>query len=63
MQQEPRGRNKYEFQLRARHRLAVIMPIVFGVIFVLLCMLFNSALEAAVLILPCLYAMTGGPLL
>jgi Cu(I)/Ag(I) efflux system membrane protein CusA/SilA len=55
-----RWSGEYEFQLRARNRLAVIMPIVFGVIFVLLFMLFNSALEAAVLIFPCLYAMTGG---
>src|SRR5260370_14551976 len=39
------------------------MPIVFGVIFVLLYMLFHSATEAAVLIFPCVYAMTGGLLL
>jgi Cu(I)/Ag(I) efflux system membrane protein CusA/SilA len=39
------------------------LPIVFGVIFVLLYMLFHSATEAAVLIFPCLYAMTGGLLL
>ena len=51
---------EYEFQLRARKRLSYIMPIVFGVIFVLLYMLFHSATEAAVLIFPCLYAMTGG---
>ncbi|HEY2487258.1 MAG TPA: CusA/CzcA family heavy metal efflux RND transporter [Candidatus Binataceae bacterium] len=54
---------EYEFQLRARRRLSYIMPIVFGVIFVLLYMLFHSATEAAVLIFPCLYAMTGGLLL
>jgi Cu(I)/Ag(I) efflux system membrane protein CusA/SilA len=54
---------EYEFQLRARQRLSYIMPIVFGVIFVLLYMLFHSATEAAVLIFPCLYAMTGGLLL
>ena len=54
---------EYEFQLRARKRLSYIMPIVFGVIFVLLYMLFHSATEAAVLIFPCLYAMTGGLLL
>ena len=52
-----------EFQLRARRRLSYILPIVFGVIFVLLYMLFHSALEATVLILPCLYAMTGGLIL
>jgi len=51
---------EYEFQLRARKRLSYIMPVVFGVIFVLLYMLFHSATEAAVLIFPCLYAMTGG---
>jgi Cu(I)/Ag(I) efflux system membrane protein CusA/SilA len=54
---------EYEFQLRARKRLSYILPIVFGVIFVLLYMLFHSATEAAVLIFPCLYAMTGGLLL
>ncbi len=58
-----RWSGEYEFELRARRRLAFILPIVFGVIFVLLYALFNSALEAAVLILPCLYAMTGGLLL
>jgi Cu(I)/Ag(I) efflux system membrane protein CusA/SilA len=55
--------SEYEFQLRARKRLSFIMPIVFGVIFVLLYMLFHSAAEATVLIFPCLYAMTGGLLL
>jgi copper/silver efflux system protein len=54
---------EYEFQLRARKRLSYIMPIVFGVIFVLLYMLFHSATEAAVLIFPCIYALTGGLLL
>ena len=37
---------EYEFQLRARKRLSYIMPIVFGLIFVLLYMLFHSAAEA-----------------
>ena len=54
---------EYEFQLRARRRLTVILPIVFGLIFVLLYMLFQSATEAIVLILPTVYAMTGGLLL
>jgi copper/silver efflux system protein len=54
---------EYEFQLRARKRLSFILPIVFGVIFILLYMLFRSATEATVLILPTLYAMTGGLLL
>jgi copper/silver efflux system protein len=54
---------EYEFQLRARKRLTVILPIVFLLIFVLLYMLFQSATESIVLILPTVYAMTGGLLL
>ncbi len=54
---------EYEFQLRARKRLETIVPIVFIAIFVLLYILFRSALEAAVLIFPTLYAMTGGLIL
>ena len=54
---------EYEFQLRARKRLTIILPIVFIAIFVLLYMLFHSAAEAAVLIFPTLYAMTGGLIL
>jgi copper/silver efflux system protein len=41
----------------------VIVPIVFFVIFLLLYMVFKSAIEAAVLIFPTLYAMSGGLLL
>jgi Cu(I)/Ag(I) efflux system membrane protein CusA/SilA len=54
---------EYEFQLRARKRLTVILPIVFFLIFVLLYMLFQSVTESIVLILPTVYAMTGGLLL
>ena len=54
---------EYEFQLRARQRLEIILPIVFFVIFLLLYLVFKSATEAAVLILPTLYAMSGGLLL
>jgi Cu(I)/Ag(I) efflux system membrane protein CusA/SilA len=54
---------EYEFQLRARQRLEIILPIVFFVIFLLLYLVFKSAVEAAVLILPTLYAMSGGLLL
>ena len=54
---------EYEFQLRARARLKVILPIVFLLIFVLLYMLFQSVTESIVLILPTVYAMTGGLLL
>jgi Cu(I)/Ag(I) efflux system membrane protein CusA/SilA len=58
-----RWAGEYEFQLRARERLKVIVPIVFFVIFLLLYMVFKSAVEAAVLIFPTLYAMSGGLLL
>lgn len=54
---------EYEFQLRARERLKIIVPIVFFVIFMLLYMVFHSVTEAAVLIFPTFYAMTGGLLL
>jgi len=51
---------EYEFELRAKERLKLILPIVFFVIFLLLYMVFRSVAEAAVLIFPTLYAMTGG---
>jgi copper/silver efflux system protein len=54
---------EYEFELRARERLKIIVPIVFFVIFLLLYMVFHSLTEALVLIFPTLYAMTGGILL
>jgi Cu(I)/Ag(I) efflux system membrane protein CusA/SilA len=54
---------EYEFELRAKSRLKIIVPIVFFVIFLLLYMVFHSATEAAVLIFPTFYAMTGGLIL
>ncbi len=54
---------EYEFQLRARKRLAIILPVVFFLIFLLLYLVFKSVTEAAVLIFPTLYAMSGGLLL
>jgi copper/silver efflux system protein len=54
---------EYEFQLRAKKRLELIIPIVFFVIFLLLYMLFESSAEAVVVILPTAYALTGGLLL
>ncbi|HKS80589.1 MAG TPA: CusA/CzcA family heavy metal efflux RND transporter [Candidatus Acidoferrales bacterium] len=54
---------EYEFQLRAKQRLKLILPVVFFVIFVLLYMVFHSATEAAVLIFPAFYALTGGLIL
>ena len=54
---------QYEFQLRAKERLKFILPIVFFVIFLLLYMIFHSVAEAAVLIFPTFYALTGGLIL
>lgn len=54
---------EYEFQLRARERLKIIVPVVFFVIFILLYMIFRSVTEALVLIFPTLYAASGGLLL
>ena len=54
---------EYEFEVRAKKRLELIMPIVFFVIFLLLYMTFNSASEAAILILPTVFALTGGLIL
>ena len=54
---------EYEFQLRARERLKLIVPIVLAVILLLLYLIFRSVTEALVLILPTLYAASGGLLL
>jgi copper/silver efflux system protein len=54
---------EYDFELRAKQRLKLILPIVFFVIFLLLYMVFRSVAEATVLILPTFYAMTGGLIL
>ncbi|GAC1643564.1 MAG: hypothetical protein NVS9B15_00080 [Acidobacteriaceae bacterium] len=54
---------EYEFELRAKQRLKIILPIVFFMIFLLLYMVFHSVAEAVVLIVPTVYAMTGGLLL
>jgi Cu(I)/Ag(I) efflux system membrane protein CusA/SilA len=54
---------EYEFELRAKERLKLILPVVFFVIFVLLYMVFHSVTEAAVLIFPTIYALTGGLIL
>jgi copper/silver efflux system protein len=58
-----RWAGEYEFELCAKERLKIILPIVFFVIFLLLYIVFKSATEAAVLIFPTLYAMSGGLLL
>ncbi|MCU1297864.1 MAG: heavy metal efflux pump, CzcA family [Acidobacteriaceae bacterium] len=54
---------EYEFEVRAKERLKIILPVVFFVIFMLLFMIFHSATEAMVLIFPPFYDMTGGLLL
>jgi Cu(I)/Ag(I) efflux system membrane protein CusA/SilA len=54
---------EYEFELRAKQRLQLILPIVFFVIFMLLYVVFHSVTEAAVLIFPTIYALTGGLIL
>jgi len=54
---------EYEFELRAKARLKIIVPIVFFVIFFLLYLIFHSVTEAVVLIFPTFYAMTGGLIL
>jgi copper/silver efflux system protein len=54
---------QYEFELRARERLKLILPVVFFLIFVLLYMVFHSLTEAMVLILPTIYAISGGLML
>ncbi|MBM3779992.1 MAG: efflux RND transporter permease subunit [Acidimicrobiia bacterium] len=54
---------QYEYQVRARERLQIIVPIVLLVIFVLLHMTFHSASEAAIVMLSVVYAMTGGVIL
>jgi Cu(I)/Ag(I) efflux system membrane protein CusA/SilA len=54
---------EYEFELRAKQRLELILPVVFFVIFMLLYLVFHSVAEAAVLIFPTIYALTGGLIL
>ncbi|HEV2351598.1 MAG TPA: efflux RND transporter permease subunit [Terriglobia bacterium] len=54
---------EYEFEVRAKERLKIILPLVLFVIFFLLYMIFHSVTEAAVLIFPTFYAMTGGLIL
>jgi Cu(I)/Ag(I) efflux system membrane protein CusA/SilA len=58
-----RWAGEYEFEVRAKQRLMIILPIVFFVIFLLLYLVFKSVAEATVLIIPTFYAMSGGLLL
>jgi Cu(I)/Ag(I) efflux system membrane protein CusA/SilA len=54
---------QYEFQVRARQRLRVLIPLVFFIIFMLLYMTFHSVSEATIVMLSVVYAMTGGVIL
>ena len=54
---------EYEFELRAKKRLELIVPIVFFIIFLLLYMVFHSTAEAAMLFFPTFFALTGGLIL
>jgi Cu(I)/Ag(I) efflux system membrane protein CusA/SilA len=54
---------QYEYQVRTRARLQVLLPIVFGAIFMLLYMTFRSALESLVVMVSVVFAMTGGVVL
>ena len=54
---------QYEFQVRARERLKILLPLVIFIIFMLLYLTFHSGSEAAVVMLSVVYAMTGGVVL
>ncbi len=54
---------QYEFQVRARERFTVLIPLVFFIIFMLLYLTFHSASEATIVMLSVVYAMTGGLIL
>jgi Cu(I)/Ag(I) efflux system membrane protein CusA/SilA len=51
---------QYENQQHARQRLLIVVPIVLVIIFGLLFMIYNSALEAAHVLLAVPFALTGG---
>ena len=54
---------QYEFQVRARERLQVLIPIVLFAIFMLLYVTFHSVAEAVAIMLSVVFAMTGGVVL
>jgi copper/silver efflux system protein len=54
---------QYEFQVRARERLKLLLPIVFVGIFALLYLTFHSVSESVIVMLSVVYAMTGGVVL
>ncbi|MGH9417661.1 MAG: efflux RND transporter permease subunit [Terriglobales bacterium] len=54
---------QFAAQQRAERRLEIIVPLCFALIFVLLYLIFRDWAEAAILIVPTLYALSGGLLL
>src|SRR5712691_6948153 len=54
---------QYEFQVRARERFEILIPLVFFIIFMLLYLTFHSVSEATIVMLSVVYAMTGGVIL
>ncbi len=54
---------QYEFQVRARERFKILIPLVFFIIFLLLYLTFHSVSEATIVMLSVVYAMTGGVIL
>ncbi|MBM2838000.1 MAG: silA [Deltaproteobacteria bacterium] len=51
---------QYEFQIRAKERMKLVLPVVFLIIFIVLYMTFGSFAEALIVIVATAYAMTGG---
>jgi Cu(I)/Ag(I) efflux system membrane protein CusA/SilA len=54
---------QYEFQVRARERLKLLLPVVLAAIFTLLYLTFHSISESVIVMLSVVYAMTGGVIL
>lgn len=54
---------EYQYEVRARERLKIIVPVVFVSIFLLLYTIFDSVVEVIVLVVPTFYALTGGLLM
>jgi copper/silver efflux system protein len=54
---------QYEFQVRARERLSLLLPMVIVIIFVLLYMTFRSVGEAVMILFAVVYALCGGLIL
>jgi Cu(I)/Ag(I) efflux system membrane protein CusA/SilA len=51
---------QYEFQVRARERLRILIPVVIFAIFILLHLTFRSVSESLIVMLSVIYSMTGG---